>query len=571
MDIRVLISRPRQNQGMIKIKRIIQRMLGKKKAIALPMAIIFVLLAGIMAAGFLQFISSECHMAEKRKDYIKAFYAAEAGAEKGVYEVKTLYATAYPTDAQLLAILAPTISGYSFSPFTISRGTSSQGTITSGLYAGLEGTTATITVSSQANSTGPDQAQAKVIQQIQSQYIGVFQFGVFYKNDLEILPGPDMNFAGRVHTNGNLYAGCNGNLDFDSNVTAKNIYHDRKDDPGNVSNGQVRFIDGDGVKQEMKQGSVWLDSSQSDWATESQNRWDGRVKTQEHGVTDLTLPLPTGYNPHDIIERGNAGDPAELANAKYYNKAKKANGGLRIIDGNVINDDGTPDTIATNDLITKGVITTKTFYDYREGVNITVREVDVAALRTSGKSPANGMLYVSESGTHKGVRVTNGTELPSSGLTVASDNPVYIKGDYNTTNKKKSSVVGDAVYILSSNWDDTKGDKSLDKRKATPGGTTVNTAIMAGNTETSVGAYNGGLENFPRFLEDWDGRTLTYSGSLICLWNSEQATGQWYCGGDYYKPPHRHWGYDTMYGDPAKAPPGAPFIMIIQPTSWSQL
>jgi len=544
---------------MIKIKKIIQRMFKNKKAIVLPMAMVFILLAGIMSAGFMKIISSECHMAEKRKDYIKTFYAAEAGAEKAVYGVKTLYTAGTPTDAQLSAISAPTISGYNFTTYTINRVNQGQSTITSGLYAGLEGTIHTITITSEATSTGPDESHAKVIQEIEWQYIGLFQFGIFYNNDLEILPGPDMNFIGRVHTNGNLYAGCNGNLDFDSNVTAKNIYHDRKDDPGNVSNGQVRFIDGDDVKQEMKQGSVWLDSTEADWVTESQNRWDGRVKTQEHGVTDLNLPVPSGYEPHDIIERGDVADPTELADAKYYNKAD-----LKIIDG--VATDRNDNSVT----LPGGVITTQTFYDYREGSWMTVQEVDVGALRTSGVSPSNGILYVSESGSNKGVRLVNGSELPTGGLTVASDNPVYIQGDYNITNKKPSSVVGDAAYVLSSDWDDTKGDQSLSHRKATPTGTTVNTPIMAGNTETSVGAYNGGLENFPRFLEDWSGRTLTYTGSLICLWNSEQATGAWHYGGNYYKAPHRDWGYDTMYGNPANAPPGSPSVSIIQKTSWSQ-
>lgn len=307
----------------------------------------------------------------------------------------------------------------------------------------------------------------------------------------------------------------------------------------------------------MKQADVWLDSTQDDWTAESQTRWDGRVKTQEHGVTDLTLPISTGYAPHDIIEREDAGDPAELADAKYYNKA-----GLKIIDGVATDINDNPVTLPG------GVVVTDTFYDYRQGAWMTVREVNVEALRTSGYSPSNGILYVSDSGSNKGVRLINGSELPSGGLTVASDNPIYIQGDYNTTSKKSSSVAGDAVYVLSNNWDDSNSDEALSQRIAQS--TAVNSAIMAGNTETSVGAYNGGLENFPRFLEKWGGKTLTYRGSLICLWNSEQATGAWYYGDPQYTAPIRDWGYDTMYGDPANAPPGAPSLTTIQRTSWSQ-
>ena len=43
----------------------------------------------------------------------------------------------------------------------------------------------------------------------------LFQFAVFYTNDLEILPGPDMTLGGRVHCNGDIYLGCGGTLTVD--------------------------------------------------------------------------------------------------------------------------------------------------------------------------------------------------------------------------------------------------------------------------------------------------------------------------------------------------------------------
>src|SRR5262245_47097054 len=47
--------------------------------------------------------------------------------------------------------------------------------------------------------------------------VPIFQFAVFYTNDLEINPGPDMTIRGRVHTNADLYLNCGGTLTLDSN------------------------------------------------------------------------------------------------------------------------------------------------------------------------------------------------------------------------------------------------------------------------------------------------------------------------------------------------------------------
>ncbi len=57
--------------------------------------------------------------------------------------------------------------------------------------------------------------------------------------------------------------------------------------------------------------------------------------------------------------------------------------------------------------------------------------------------------------------------------------------------------------------------------------TQVNAAIMTGNVQstnlTTGEGYSGGLENFPRLLENWSGKTFTYQGSLVCLWQSQRA------------------------------------------------
>jgi Tfp pilus assembly protein PilX len=57
--------------------------------------------------------------------------------------------------------------------------------------------------------------------------IPIFQFGIFYEDDLELHPGPRFDFGGRVHSNGSMFLMANTGLYFASKVTAhKHIFTD---------------------------------------------------------------------------------------------------------------------------------------------------------------------------------------------------------------------------------------------------------------------------------------------------------------------------------------------------------
>ena len=96
------------------------------------------------------------------------------------------------------------------------------------------------------------------------------------------------------------------------------------------------------------------------------------------------------------------------------------------------------------------VTTNLSFTDQREGKTILTTEIDVARFRTwaatnatviskLGSSTPPNLLYVADNRTVSGsqltgVRLKNGTALPSRGLTVATPNPMYVLGHYNCTN-----------------------------------------------------------------------------------------------------------------------------------------
>lgn len=216
----------------------------------------------------------------------------------------------------------------------------------------------------------------------------------------------------------------------------------------------------------------------------------------------------------------------------------------------------------------------------------------------------------------RGVRLINGTTIPgildlttpanSRGFTVASENGVYVQGNYNATNVTSvpstgntpynnyrpldtpvhipASIVADGVTILSNNWKDSESFRSpYDKnntsyRQATQ--TTIRFAMISGDTIATRNAspnqggisprLNGGVHNFKRFLEKWSGDYLNYSGSLINLYNSRNNNGSFKCCNTVYDPPYRNWVFDNTFLDPARIPPGTPFFQYVQTTGFER-
>ncbi|HTD87915.1 MAG TPA: hypothetical protein VK850_15180, partial [Candidatus Binatia bacterium] len=159
-------------------------------------------------------------------------------------------------------------------------------------------------------------------------------------------------------------------------------------------------------------------------------------------------------------------------------------------------------------------------------------------------------------------------------LTVASPDPMYIKGNYNapaaflgssnTSATKPAAVIGDSITILSSAFNDSTGS-------GTAVNTTVNAAFLAGIVETIPGSYSGGVENFPRFLENWGNATFTYNGSMVVMYDSRWATARWDNGSSYYSPPKRNWTFDQNFRTVTKLPPGTPMMRVLVRGSWAKL
>jgi len=528
--------------------------------VVLIVCMIILLMLSLIGIASITTSNSELQVAGNEIKNTGAFYAAEAGLEKATSEIVTSYEnTGAPPNPLPYAL--EDISNYKYYYYVIDLGPAANRTLTYGSYNGLYASVKSFEIISQGADNDLE-AGVEIEMDIEDALIPVYQFAVFYENLLEIGPGPDMTISGRVHSNSDIYLEAGSNLYMDQISSGGNILYGTA--PGSGSSpgtGNIFIKDGDGNYQNMRNGDgTYLDATDPDWVNSSISRWGNTVEDHNHGVTDLYMPIAGVGDPTDMIDRAD-GNPDS-----YENLA-----GLKFVDGQALyrQIDGTWLDV-TGLLIADGTISTNTFYDEREGQNVIALDLDVSLLSASGYYPSNGIIYSSQSemaGNITAIRLTHGSQLPS-GLTVATNNPLYTLGDFNSVNKQSASLMADAITILSNNWDDANSGLGIGARSAT--GTTVNAAYITGNTETgSAGhGYNGGLENLPRFLENWNGVTFTWKGSAVSMWYSRQATSPW--GTGYYNPPIRDWGFDTDFLDPTNLPPGTPMINIIMKTGWNQ-
>jgi Tfp pilus assembly protein PilX len=446
---------------------------------------------------------------------------------------------------------------------------------------------------------------------IELQQVPIFQFLSFYGNDLEILPGPDMTLSGRVHTNENLYLGAGASLTLDTKYvkTAGKLCRRRKDD-NSVPAGWIKIkhkttnaltlLQSKANLQALGINSSYgMDSTFTGWEVNGDNLFNGvgemppfavqaatqfggtlgtgdmgvsRLQHPNIGALDAFVAAPTGG---DYVESSPgvfvATTPGQGTHQKgYYH----ANAGLVIRDNQVFNAAGTNITA----LMPSGFLATKTMWDQRENKTVTLTQLNLNKLKDmdgntstvdpSPYFPANGLLYATRSdstaATGSGIVLSGGSEL-NAGLTVVSPSPVYIHGAFNTTNKKSAAVITDACHLLSSAWNWTNSSSSGLK---TANSTTYNVAILAGNKNTSGSQYSGGFENFPRFHENWTGKTCTIKGSFVCTGTSKIHTGNWFYGGNHYQAPTRNWSYESNFDSPTGLPPFTPTANSTRSVAW---
>lgn len=155
-------------------------------------------------------------------------------------------------------------------------------------------------------------------------------------------------------------------------------------------------------------------------------KWGGTVADGQLGVKKLSVPL------RDALLPGG-----------YYDRKSSTPPNIKIVPSDADN----------------AWMHSKTFYNQAEDRQVTVKEIDVAAMQAAGAYPANGIIYSTAP-----LRIVNAAKLPAP-ITISSDQTIYTKSDFNMDNPdgtgigqkvSASLVTSDRVYNLTSSFDDTE-------------------------------------------------------------------------------------------------------------------
>ncbi|MGA8870145.1 MAG: PilX N-terminal domain-containing pilus assembly protein [Candidatus Acidiferrales bacterium] len=339
---------------------------NREKGMALITAMLVLVLISAIIIGFSWAVMTDQTMSGATNNRQKAFYAAEAGMEQLTANLNNLFVQNYsPSGAQVNALAGaanqPNILGTTFidpnlgtpgSGYSINFQKDKNGnpvavneTITSGAYQGMQGlvTPYTLNVIAQGASGG----EVKLQRVVQTVGIPLFQFGVFSQTDLSFFAGPDFNFGGRVHTNGNLYLAEGGTLTLGDKVTAvgevirTNLSNGWPTSTGYTGTIDVLTAPGTYRALATTEGSLvgTLGSAESpNWQNISISTYNGYIRngdqdpptytgTNGTGVKALNLEVATpliGGTPIDLIRRPVANEdttnPGKLGE-RYYSQA----------------------------------------------------------------------------------------------------------------------------------------------------------------------------------------------------------------------------------------------------------
>jgi Tfp pilus assembly protein PilX len=351
------------------------------------------------------------------------------------------------------------------------------------------------------------------------------------------------------------------------------------------------------------------------------------------GATSLAVVAsPTNLNPGDVITLGSAPFSKLGAAGNSYVVADTYTSGATTIPLT----QPLTTAFAAGAELRKPVVSfsDKTFRNYREkrgaaGVNahtkIQMLNVDMRSLLGCAKTLMGKSLNEDSEGglvwfftvkgpdaaiiNDYGIRVYNGRDLVTpisgetpKGLSIISDQAVYIRGNYNCgtactapdfekpgndDQRIPAAVMADTINVLSNNWslDDLTSIKPITGRTATE--TTINAAFLAGIDITGgvngLGGQDlndntgGGLNNYPRFHENWASTVpFNYLGSLVSLSAPRKVNGI-FCGSDFenpncniYNPPIRNWSYDLKFNNAANLPPLTPRVLSLKQELFSR-
>ncbi len=560
--------------------------------------------------------SSVALVNNRNQHYTTGLYAAEAACEKVLSRMRSDYANGITISNNLpiYRTLVPTPSENSYwgnFAFSDATGTGNHTyvqcisnttyALLSGPYAGLNGWSTTYRILSNVVQTNSPYNITNALQQdVECNVVPMFQFAIFYNSLLEFTWAAPLTVRGSTHANSSIFLGSSSPLTF------------------------TAFVSGSGIMTE------------TNWGGHTMSQYTGTISfaTNLYGgyatnYPQLTLPIGTNNTPdavRQVIDLPPAGESptSAMGSQRFYNMAGMdlvvTNTTVSAIIKNCSTDPSPISLTVTNYGTNSSSLTanfpflsvTPTFTDQREGKTVVTTQIDMGVLSTwigtnasiaakhSTANPFN-ILYVADTRTVPtnteltAVRLTDATALPNApaangaptGFTVATQNPLYLWGNYNCTNASylnstnvsatvPAALAADALTVLSPSWVDSQSGASFRTGVRVASDTTINAAILAGVVYTSGSSgnspFSGGVVNLPRLLEDWGNggsTTLTLNTSMVNLFNSLYATGAWQTPGTYYYAPTRNFNFNQNFLNQNSLPPGTPMVYYIYRAAWT--
>jgi hypothetical protein len=418
-------------------------------------------------------------------------------------------------------------------------------------------------------SFGSGNVNAKVRRVFSKKQESPWNYAIFFVDPLEIHPGPLFTVTGWVNTNSNLYTG-HSSLTFADKVTYAGDWFE-----STSTNLGAGFMPGD---------TYHLDNDPANGSpTYPSNLPPARGQALQPLGLDSTLIFnssdtnPNNDSYHELIEPPQTGYTDPLAGTRLWDQAAiviedngpsgntkgwdNANGHDQIKIYTVDPNTGAKTQITSGSIYSMidntGFITTnQVIQDNREGKGVSVTTLDLSQIlqTSSGVTTYQSSIFASNpiiyfydttnSATNrKALRIKKGSTIPSAGLTVVSNGPVYLQGDFNTggtgtavpTNNPSNlntdgtylnpsnppnpqvngytrapcSIIADAVDILSSTFSDSETGP------LTAAATTVNAAIISGIVPTNVQWRRRKLSAFPGGLEQQNADLLRLNGGAL--------------------------------------------------------
>jgi hypothetical protein len=291
---------------------------------AIVIALFVLALISVFVALALSRTSAEAAAVGNETAEARTFYAAQESLEMMSRNFsKVLEIKRNPSAADINTVRTAAVPGFAAGAFTfvqeLDQTSARQNVVLSGgPYSGLYA----VRDNWRLRTTATDNVgvQVQLTRNLLNSRVPIFQFGVFYEDDLELFNGPTFAFGGRVHTNRHFFLHpSNNGAYFDSRVTAAGeivTQTKRNGDMPNLTSALVQIKNASGVFQQLlpTEGSV-LNGTPSiftdpelppsvinpNFPTQTA-KFDGNLQANTR-VLKLPLKLGTGYDLVEMLKR----------------------------------------------------------------------------------------------------------------------------------------------------------------------------------------------------------------------------------------------------------------------------